>query len=220
MSSSIVTLASTTQDKGHQDMSDKETHTRLRDALLAFVTGNPSETLDAFRDGMANWGSEWVEAPAVHLPVSTFLSAALPGANTDTQALLELFEQHNAELKWEQTYTKADDKIGDDMLYGYGFVEIIGKLGPFVSERVRCGIGVFGPHVNYPMHYHGAEEVYYLLSGSADFRFDEDTVERKNVGDAVYMRSMRKHGFRILDAPLVIFYIWQAGDLRMKSTFV
>lgn len=79
---------------------------------------------------------------------------------------------------------------------------------------------VVGPNVNYPMHYHGAEEVYCLLSSSADFRFDEGTVERKQVGDAVHMRSMRKHGFRALDKPLVIFYIWRSGNLREKSTFV
>lgn len=201
-------------------MSDQNTHIRLRDALLDFVTGNSSEALDPFRTGMASWGHEWVDAPARHLPVADFLEPSLPGTNEDTHALLNLFEQENSGLKWEQTYTKAEDAISEDMVNGYGFVEIIGKWGPFVSTRVRSGIGVFGPNVNYPMHYHGAEEVYFLLSGSADFRFDEGIVERRNVGDAVYMRSMRKHGFRSLDVPLVIFYIWQAGDLREKSTFV
>lgn len=193
---------------------------RLRDALLGFVNGNSSALLNPFREGLANWGHEWVEAPPVHLPVADFLEPSLSGTNADTHKLVSLFAQESSGLKWEQTYTKAEDAIGEDMVNGYGFVEVIGKLGPFVSTRVRSGVGVFGPNVNYPMHYHGAEEVYCLLSGRADFRFDEGTVERHGVGDAVYMRSMRKHGFRSLDAPLVIFYTWQAGDLREKSTFV
>ena len=201
-------------------MTAKSTHERLRDALLDFVSGNPSEALDPFREDMASWGHQWVAVPPVHLTVADFLGPSLAGTNEDTHGLLSAFERETAGLKWEQTYTKAEDAISEEMVNGYGFVEIIGKWGPFVSTRVRSGIGVFGPNVNYPMHYHGAEEAYCLLSGSADFRFDEGTVEPKQVGDAVHMRSMRKHGFRALDKPLVIFYIWRSGDLREKSTFV
>jgi mannose-6-phosphate isomerase-like protein (cupin superfamily) len=201
-------------------MEPNKTHVRLRDALLEFVAENSSPTLDPFRDALANWGHDWIAAAAVYLPVSDFLTAALAGTNTQTHALTDLFRRENEKLKWEQTYTKADGVVSDDMLQRYGFVEIIGKRGPFVSDKVRCGIGVFGPNVQYPMHYHGAEELYFLLSGSAHFRFDDGPVEVREVGDMVYVPSMMKHGFDILDKPLVIFYIWQAGDLREKSKFV
>ena len=33
------------------------------------------------------------------------------------------------------------------------------------------------------------------------------------------IKSMRTHAFRTLEEPLSVFYIWQAGDLREKSSF-
>lgn len=202
-------------------MSDHKTHSILRDALLDFFQ-NHSDTaaFDPFRGNMTRCGGDWVPTPKKELPVTRFLDKAVESACHESHDLLSLFARYSKKLKWEQTYTQGKDSIGDDMVNGYGFVEIIGKWGPFVSTQVRAGIGLFAPNVNYPMHYHGAEEVYCLLSGSADFRFDEGLTQRRDAGDTVYIRSMRHHGFRILSSPLAIFYIWQAGDLREKSTFV
>jgi len=201
-------------------MSDEALHTKLRDALLEFVRTTQSRALDPFRDNMASGGEQWIEAPANPLPVARLLGQSWPDASPSARSLMTLFADNNSRLRWEQTYTQAEDSIGDDMVNGYGFVEIMGKWGPFVSDRVRSGVCVFGPRVNYPMHYHGAEEVYCLLSGKADFRFDDGHVERHEAGDMVYMRPLRHHGFRVLEESVVMFYIWQAGDLREKSTFV
>ncbi len=106
------------------------------------------------------------------------------------------------------------------MLAGYGFAETIGKQGPFISTRVRAGIGIWGPDIDYPAHRHEAEEVYVLLAGSARFQRGQDPSERKSAGDVVHIPSMTAHGFRCGTEPLALFYIWQAGDLREKSTFV
>ena len=139
-----------------------------------------------------------------------------------TRPLIEAFETHKASRKWEQSYSKADGVVGDDMLSGYGFAEVIGKHGPFVSDRVRSGIGVWGPGIDYPSHRHAAEEIYVILGGSAEFRMDEapdQQVFRKRASESVYVTSMRTHAFRTLEEPLCVFYIWQAGDLREKSSF-
>ena len=131
-----------------------------------------------------------------------------------------LFERAKDRLKWEQSYTKADAVVGVAMLAGYGFVEVIGKHGPFRSDRVRSGIGVWGPGITYPAHCHRAEEVYVPLAGSACFEVDGRAPQVGRAGDAVDVPSMRVHGFRTTDEPLVVLYIWQAGDLREKSTFL
>ncbi len=130
-----------------------------------------------------------------------------------------MLHQHNAQLRWEQGYTKSDELVGDDMLAGYGFAEIIGKYGPFISATVRAGMGIWGPHVTYPSHRHHAEEVYVVLAGSAEFQLDRGNCEEKAAGDVVYIPSMLVHGFRTIHLPLIVFYIWQGGDLREKSTF-
>ena len=41
----------------------------------------------------------------------------------------------------------------------------------------------------------------------------------KHSGEAVYVESNTQHGFRTEDDPLVVFYAWQAGDMRELSRF-
>lgn len=203
-------------------MSQREADHALLEAIQTFVKQSPDPDMARFADGVADWGSEWQAVEPVSLPASGTLATTLPSASDLTRPLIEAFETHKASRKWEQSYSKADGVVGDDMLSGYGFAEVIGKHGPFVSTRVRSGIGVWGPGIDYPSHRHAAEEIYVILGGSAEFRMDEapdQDVFRKRAGESVYVTSMRTHAFRTLEEPLSVFYIWQAGDLREKSSF-
>ena len=117
---------------------------RLLSAMLEFVADHPDPDVGRFKDAMANWGSDWRSAPARHLPAADTLSTTVDLATAGTRRLTALFEAEKATRKWEQSYTKSDDLVGADMLSGYGFAEVVGKLGPFVSSKVRSGIGVWG----------------------------------------------------------------------------
>lgn len=201
---------------------DEESDRGLLDALLCFVAANSHPELQRFEESLANWGQEWVAVPPRLLPAAGTLSRALPLASTATAGLLDHFEREKHSRKWEQSYTKEDGLVGDAMLSGYGFAEVIGKLGPFVSSKVRAGVGVWGPNIDYPPHRHQAEEIYVPLAGKAEFRLGEGealSIETRGVDDAIYVPSMLTHGFRTSDQPLVVLYIWQAGDLRQKSSF-
>ncbi|NNE22060.1 MAG: cupin domain-containing protein [Rhizobiales bacterium] len=202
---------------------DRAADQRLLDATLAYVAKHPDSKLDGFRDAVANWGHDWTGIAPVHLTASDLLAEALALTKpaTGEQELMDHYVRERASRYWEQSYTSADKAVGDDMLTYYGYTEIVGKRGPFISERVRAGIGVFGANVNYPAHRHAAEEIYVILAGSADFRLGEGAgPERRTAGDVINIPSMLTHGFRMTDEPLVIFYLWQGGDLREKSSFV
>ena len=195
---------------------------RLRDAILTFVGEHQAASVQPFKESIANWGGGWSGVDARDLPATRFLHPSLSLTHPDTQALAALFEAEKANLKWEQSYTKQDSFVGKDMLDGYGFAEVIGKRGPFVSDKVRAGIGVWGPDIDYPLHRHEAEEVYVVLAGSAQFQLgDGDNASSgvRRAADVVHVPSMLAHGFATLEDPLVVFYIWQAGDLREKSSF-
>ena len=105
------------------------------------------------------------------------------------------------------------------MLAGYGFAEIIGQRGPFVSDRIRAGIAIWGPDIVYPRHQHEAEEVYVVLAGSAGFKIGSGGETWRGVGDVIFVESNTPHGFRTTGQSLVVFYLWQAGDLRQQSRF-
>ncbi len=200
--------------------SNKAAYDRLLSGLMSYVEEHEHDDVQRFKAGVANWGSDWSGATPSDLPATRYLEQTL--GSPDTHPLVTLFNEERTHLKWEQSYTKSDGLVGDDMLAGYGFAEVIGKRGPFVSTRVRSGIGVWGPDIDYPLHRHAAEEVYIVLAGSARFQLGKDAgagPAMRRAGDVVYVPSMLTHGFHTADEPLVVFYIWQAGDLREKSTF-
>lgn len=201
---------------------NRPSYERLRDAILAFVGAHQNAGVQRFKDNIANWGTERCDVAASDLPAARFLSPSLSLTQSSTHALVALFETEKANLKWEQSYSKADGVVGEDMLAGYGFAEVIGKHGPFVSEKVRAGLGVLGPGINYPPHRHNPEEVYVVLAGSARFQLgDSDNAPSgvRRPADVVHVPSMLTHGFATEQEPLVVLYIWQAGDLREKSSF-
>jgi mannose-6-phosphate isomerase-like protein (cupin superfamily) len=109
--------------------------------------------------------------------------------------------------------------VPEAMLDGYAFAEIIGKRGPFVSERIRAGIGIWGPAIEYPRHHHAAEEIYAVVSGSARFGIGDAPAVTRQPGDVVFVASETPHGFCTTDDFLVVYYLWQAGDLRQTSEF-
>ena len=201
---------------------NKDSDQRLLDAIQAFVAHHPHPGVRGFQESMAKWGETWAGVSPHHLAAADSLARAIPSAAASTRALVALFDQEKAHRKWEQSYSKADGLVGDDMLSGYGFAEVIGKQGPFISKRVRSGLGVWGPDIEYPSHRHQAEEVYVLLAGSAEFilgRGEAASARLRTAGDVVYVPSLQTHGFRTKEEPLVVLYIWQAGDLREKSDF-
>ena len=201
---------------------DETADRRLLDATLAYVAGHADSRFDAFRDAVANWGERWNGVEPVHLPASDLLAGALPLAKPGTveRELMSLYVKERASRRWEQSYTAADKAVGADMLAGYGYTEIIGKRGPFPSERVRAGVGVFAAGLDYPAHRHQAEEIYVVLAGSGTFRLDGRPSERQTAGAVVHVASGLVHGITMNTEALVVLCLWRGGDLREKSTFV
>ena len=131
---------------------DKAADQRLLEATLAYVAGHADRRFDAFREAIADWGEDWTGVAPVHLPASDLLADALPfaGPGTAERELMGLYVKERASRFWEQSYTAADEAVGADLLAGYGYCEIVGKRGPFLSGRVRAGVGVFAANVDYP----------------------------------------------------------------------
>ena len=199
---------------------DRASDERLLAAILDFVLKHPDPNVQRFADAAADWGDTWRGVAPVHLRASDTLEEAAALADPATVKLLGAFVRARKLLRWEQCYTAADGVVGDDMLSGYGYAEVIGKQGPFVSTRMRAGVAAYGPHLNYPLHRHQAEEIYAILAGSAAFALGDDEPALRKPGDVLYHAPHVAHGLRTTGEPLVIAYLWQNGDLREKPGFV
>jgi mannose-6-phosphate isomerase-like protein (cupin superfamily) len=191
----------------------------LLDAVSQFALAHPHPDVERFKKSMRDWGENWLAVDESYLSAADLLGASIATSNPQTHGLLERFEQHKHRLHWEQSYKKEDGVVSAAMLAAYGFAEIIGKKGPFVSDRIRAGIGIYGPNIVYPRHQHQAEEVYIVLAGSAEFKVGDRAAATRQVGDVIFVASNTPHGFCTSDQSLVIYYLWQAGDLRQISDF-
>ncbi len=196
-------------------LEDLELLTAVRD----FTFQHPHPMIEKFKPGMRNWGDDWRELEPHHLPAADFVEPSLKHARALTRPLLRTFADHCHRLRWEQTYRPEDGLVPQAMLDGYGFADVIGMHGPFVSDRIRSGILVFGPGIDYPSHHHAAEEVYVVLAGNAEFALHGEAPARRRAGDVIYVEPNRPHALCTRKKALVIFYLWQGGALRQKSEF-
>jgi len=202
------------------DVSDQyEIDHGLLSALSAYVDGHAAAEVARFHRAFDGADAQWSAVGRSHLPASDILAAAEPLCAPETAAIVALFCEARDTLRWEQSYKKSDGVVGDDMLAGYGFAEIVGKWGPFVSDGIRAGIGVWGPGIDYPIHRHEPEEAYVIAAGSAVFAVGEAAPAVCKAGDAVFVPSLTPHGFRTTGEPLVVLYYWCGGNLRETSTF-
>ena len=189
----------------------------LLDAMRDFTLSHPHPDIARFAPAMRDWGDAWIDVEPVLFPAAERLARIV--RRDDSHPLLEVFARHYRGLRWEQSYTRAQNLVPDAMLDGYCFAEIIGKQGPFVSERIRAGISILGPRIEYPRHHHRAEEIYAILAGGAEFRIGDAPAVRRASGDVIHVAPNQPHGFHTGDDIMVIYYLWQAGDLRETSTF-
>ncbi len=191
----------------------------LLEAVRCFGLEQQDPLVEKFKPSLRDWGDDWIDVERTRLPAADFLDDALARAVPQTKSLLETFVRHRSRLRWEQSYSKEDGVVPDTMLAAYGFAEILGKQGPFVSASIRAGVGIYGPNIEYPIHRHHPEEIYIVLVGAADFMIGSAEGIRKTAGDVVFMKSNTPHGFRTRDEAFVVYYLWQGGDLRETSSF-
>jgi len=201
------------------DLNPQTHYQSLFEALSSFALKHADPQLAPFQTALRDCGDTWRRVEPAQLPVAALLAATLPDCDPAARDLLQVFVDHNQQLHWEQSYRREDGLVPERMLDGYGFAEIIGLRGPLVSDRIRAGLAIWGPEIDYPRHHHRAQEAYILLSGSARFQFADCAPETRRAGDVVFVASNRPHGFSTQSECLVVCYLWQGGDLRQTSRF-
>ncbi len=195
-------------------------HSEILSTMKRMVTESENSHVRKFEDGFRGIQKRWCDVGSRVLPVTGLISEIEPDIWTFSGKLLSQFITYRESLFWEQTYSKADRVVGDALLAGYAFSEITGQRGPFISDQLRSGVGVWGPNVEYPLHWHDAEEIYWILHGSARFQVGRGQPRSfRKSGEIVFVPCSVPHSFETCDEPLVMFYLWQGGNLRQISEF-
>ena len=96
------------------------------------------------------------------------------------------------------------------------YAELIGPSGPMVSDECRFGFYLQAPDCLYPAHSHAAEEFYYILSGSAEWRVGVAGTFVPRVPDLVHHHPWQLHEMRTGQSPLLAMWIW-TGDISYST---
>ena len=143
----------------------------------------------------------------------------IPGRLEGTTAF---FKEADGDRKANKSYPAwfrgngADGIADKDSLYWY--VDLIGPKS-FVNKGHNNEFFYFGtlelaPGETYPAHNHPAAEIYYVVSGEADW-FVDDESQSVVPGSMIYHRPYAVHGWRNIstDKPLrVVWAWWSEGD--------
>lgn len=90
------------------------------------------------------------------------------------------------------------------------------------EERYIALLMVMEPNTTYPLHAHRIEELYYVLSGAADWSHDGETWTTLPPGSVFHNHSYQAHSMRMRSEPLIAmgFYLppfgWEGGLLPLQ----
>lgn len=164
-----------------------------------------------------NWNLNERNLAPNTMPALSHLERAAQLCGRGQQVLANQLVAHQDQLQWLQSYT-ADD-FGAYFTQHYCFTEIIGTRGHFVSNEFAAGLVLYGPNIDYPDHWHVADEIYLPLSDTGLWSSDRDDYQKRRAGDIIYHSSNMPHAIRTGDEPLLAAYVWHGGDLAQKSDY-
>ena len=141
-----------------------------------------------------------------------FLERALeaPGADPLTRLLAPLAPA----LPWSDT--SANMTMPEGFRGRYSAAEIIGPDGTIPAADFRFGTFLQYSDTWYPIHHHAAEELYFILSGTAEWTRDGIDGQPEPPGTLFRHAPHERHATRTLGEPLLALWVW-LGDIDSGS---
>jgi mannose-6-phosphate isomerase-like protein (cupin superfamily) len=87
------------------------------------------------------------------------------------------------------------------------------------QERYYVLLGVLGAHTSYPLHEHGMEEAYLVVSGRAEWSYDDVEWSTLPPGAVFHVRSREPHSMRT-GADSLVFASFYVPPIDWRSSLV
>ena len=149
------------------------------------------------------------------LPVLSYLPQMAKQAPDENRPLIDHLIKIKSDLHFGQTYSAED--FGEGFLNQYGWIKFLGPDAYWHSDELSSGFVLFGDRVIYPEHWHVAEELYFPISGTAEWYQEEKGWQKIAPSPLIHHASNTKHAMRTSGEPLLALYIWRGGNLVQKS---
>ena len=158
---------------------------------------------------------QYVYHSPVYKPVIDCLTQ-LPQASTHAQPLIGALLNAAPHAQWRTTYT--EDQLGTDFINRYGYIELYGPKGHYNSQQSRAFIGYWGHHLNYPLHSHEAEEIYYIVSGEALFGVDDHALQLRQPQDTQTHSAWQSHRMITENSAVLCLVLWRGDGLAGSAS--
>ncbi len=147
-------------------------------------------------------------------PVSHPASQVVDGLSRDPETdLMRCLQACAPDLHWR---TAGFGKLPEAAAQHLAVVELIGPAGMIRMEGFRFGLLVQRAGFQYPKHWHAAEELYYVLAGTALWAVDGGLPRPRPPGSFVHHRSMQPHRMSTEAEALLALWAW-TGDIGGSS---
>ena len=77
----------------------------------------------------------------------------------------------------------------------------------YLSDEVFAGLALQGPGVLYPAHVHKAAEIYWVISGTADWQWGDDW-STHGPGAVIFHDTGVRHATVTGDEPQLLLFAW------------
>jgi len=134
---------------------------------------------------------------------------ANPGAHPLTQDIHALAHH----LPWQ---VLSQDIAPVDLMTGLTYCQIVGPQGLIRDNRLKMGCYFQIPELFYPSHTHNAEEVYFVLSGTALWQKDNAEFTAQSPGTLIHHLPNQPHAMHTQKEPLLAIWAW-IGDIGFES---
>ena len=185
------------------------------DDLLARV-GELVRITPALRD-FAPWPNRLpsAELEPLAVPAISLIEELAVKTTRATSPIVASIKSMAREVCWQQTYTETE--VGADFLNRYGWFELVGPTGHYLSDSTRAFIAFWGAGLHYPAHLHEAEELYYVLAGSAEFHSQGEPSEQLVPEGTRYHASSQRHAMDTYSQPVLTLVLWRGRGLRSSA---
>lgn len=94
------------------------------------------------------------------------------------------------------------------------YTQLVGPGSHYDYDAARIGLFALPANYDYANHVHGADEIYVVMAGQADWSVDHQPYEPKTVGDVITIPSMTVHALRTHQEPALLMWSW-TGDITL-----
>ena len=128
------------------------------------------------------------------------------------------FAEHIYRLSEQVQWQQASRGIPEFFEGGYFYSLIIGDSGLVSSKKIRMGLFLQNPNVDYPSHAHEAEEYYLILSGHGSWQIENNWYDAIP-GSIFHHQPGASHRMITKSEPLLAIWIW-TGAIEGRYWFV